>query len=231
MLVTYAGTTEKRIETNCIDSNWIGLKDELLAFTQYRIDSAQHQWYRDAYMGYMIDIYDFSPKRASEINSLPQGILGEVFFLNACKQNGIQCDPTFGEEDVLGADFKITNGKETRFFDVSVNTSERGFKKKVKEGTFPTLFIPWKAEDLQSGNRNMSYAERYMKYGTFDGKRFLHSILTSNYLVLDCIKRKVWRSQDTDRKLFNNDSVDVSAGGIQYIRSLEGVLILMRKSL
>ncbi len=231
MLATYPGIIEKRTETDGLDSNWIDLKGELLQLAQYRVDTVQQKWYRDVYIEYMMDIDSFYPTRYSEINRLPQGILAEVFFLNACRQNMFNCVPSYGEEDIMGADFKLTYGDETRFFDVSINTSGRSMKKKVKEGTFPTLFLPWKKDFSDNGDGPITYAERYLKYGRFDGKTFLHSILDSNYIVLDSLKRKVWREEDVQKKIFNNESLDLSESGIQYIRTLEGVLLLMRRYL
>lgn len=178
-----------------------------------------------------MDIDGFTPKRASEINSLPQGLIAEVFFLNACRQSAIDCEPSFGDEDVLGADFKITHGNETRFFDVSINTSGRSVKKKVKEGTFPTLFLPWKESLDGSSSSCMTYAEKYLKYGTFDGRNFLCQIISSNYFVLDSLRRRVWRNEDPLKKVFNHESVDLSESGIQYVRNLDGVLMLLRRAI
>jgi len=150
-----------------------------------------------------------------------------VFFLNACKQNGIDCNPSCGDEDVMGADFYLTYGKETRFFDVTTNTFAKSVSKKVREGTFPSLFIPW----AYRNNGKPSYAEDYLREGKFNGTQFLHNILDVNYVMLDSLRRKVWRNQDVDRKLFGDEVLDLSRCGIQYLNHLDGILYLIRKAM
>ena len=157
------------------ESNWRELKEEILDFADFKISTSKDKWYQEAYMFYIYEVDIFNPKHPGDINSLPKGLISEVFFLKGCQRTGIMCSPCLGEEDVMGADFKICNGNETRFFDVTVNTSRRGLYKKVREGRFPTLFLPWKEEETNNGYKR-SYPERYLRYGTFNTEEYFGEI-------------------------------------------------------
>lgn len=227
------------IESSCIplpselspsERNWLELKQEILDLADYRISTSKDRWYQEAYMFYKYEVDNFNPRHPADINSLPKGLISEVFFFKGCIKLGIMCVPCLGEEDIMGADFKISKGDETRFLDVTVNTSERGFHRKVKEGRFPTIFLPWKEEESNNGYKR-SYAERYLKYGTFNTEEYFSNVLYSNYQILDRLLRTYWKNQNSNREVLGNKKVDYTKAGIIYIKSLEGVLNLLRESL
>ena len=134
-----------------IIENWQYFKEELLSLIDYRLSSSNAKWYQEQYMYNKLEIEEFTPHYPSDINRLPKGIVAETLFLQASRLTQRECFPCLGQEDVMGADFRITYGKETRFFDVTVNFSERGFKKKVREGRFPSLLLPWKENENNNG--------------------------------------------------------------------------------
>ncbi|GEM_PF-2787878 len=213
-----------------LERNWESLRTELIDLTDYRIDTSRDKWYQEVYMFYKLDIESFIPTHPSDVNRLPKGIVAETFFLNGCRLRGLRCNSCSGDEDVMGADFNISCGNETRFFDVSVDTSKRGLMSKVREGRFPTLFIPW--EEAKSSNGYLrSYAERYLRYGIFNTNEYFSNILSSNYIVLDHIKRMFWKNQEDCGRVFGKKGINFSKAGIQYIRSLEGTLRLLRKGI
>lgn len=230
MLETNLYTCEQN-DVEEIERNWVDLKTELLYLTEYRLDSTSNKWYKKFCIHYINDISDFSPKTYKDINRLPQGLLSEVFFLNACQQQAIDCVPSFGEEDVRGVDFKINSWEEEYYFDVSINTSKQNLEKKIKEGSYPTLFIPWKRTYIDDEDPYMTYAERYMKYGIFEGNSFLRNVVSCNYELLDCLRSKLLSKKYHDRKIFNNEGVDLSVSGIKYTLNLKDVLELIKKGL
>ena len=201
--------------------NWQYLKEELLSLIDYKLSSSNAMWYQEKYMYDKFVIDEFTPHYSSDINKLPKGIVAETLFLQASRLTQRECFPCLGQEDVMGADFRITYGKQTRFFDVTVNFSERGFKKKVREGRFPSLFLPWKEDESNNGYKR-SYAERYLRTGTINTEEYFANIISSNYKILDRLKRFFWKGQISDVDF------DYSRAGIQYIKSLEGVLRLLR---
>ncbi len=217
-------------ERTPLEKNWEDLKSTLLDLAEFRVHTSKAQWYQEAYMYYKVEIDAFNPRCPSEVNCLPKGIIAEAFFLDACRRNGLECFPSLGEEDVLGADFRITNDKETRFFDVTVNTSHRGFFKKVREGRFPTLFLPWEENQTNNGYRR-SYAERFLRDGDYDSKEYIENTLRSNYFILDKLRRAYWRNQRIDEEILGKTNLDLSRAGLMYIKDLDGVLKLIRKSL
>ncbi len=214
-----------------IDRNWGDLKTELLYLTEYRLESANNRWYKKFCVQHINDIIHFSPKTYRDINRLPQGLLAEVFFLNACQQEAIDCVPSFGEEDLKGVDFKIISNDEEYYFDVSINTSKENLEKKIKEGSFPTLFIPWKRKYIDDENPYMTYAERYLKYGLFEGNSFLKNIVSKNSELLDCLSSKILSKKNHKRKVFNNEGIDLSVSGIKYALNLKDVLEIVRRSI
>jgi hypothetical protein len=217
-------------EISPLEVNWLGIKSDILNLAEYRISTSKEKWYQEAYMFYKYEVDTFNPKHPGDINSLPKGLLSEVFFSNACQKVGIMCSPCLGEEDIWGADFKICKDDETRFLDVTVNTSQRGFKRKVREGRFPTIFLPWKEENTNNGYI-MSYPERYLKYGTFNTKEYFSNVLYSNYQILDGIERTFWKNQNSSREVLGGKRVDYTKAGSMYIKNLEGVLNLLKESL
>ncbi len=218
-------------QTDEIDRNWGNVQTEILNLAQYRLESTRDKWYRDICTEYISKVTCFSPKIYTDINKLPQGILGEVFFLNACKQKGVDCTPCFGDEDQIGVDFKIRHNGEISFFDVSINTSKESMKRKTKEGSFPTLFIPWKREYIDDENPYMTYAERYLRYGIFDSESFFRDVISSNYDVFHFLKRKILRKEKKNWMTFNNENVNLSDSGIKYLLNLKDLLILLKKEL
>ena len=202
--------------------NWQYLKEELLSLIDYKLSSSNAMWYQEKYMYDKFVIDEFTPHYSSDINKLPKGIVAETLFLQASRLTQRECFPCLGQEDVMGADFRITYGKQTRFFDVTVNFSERGFKKKVREGRFPSLFLPWKEDESNNGYKR-SYAERYLRTGTINTEEYFTNIISSNYKILDRLKRFFWKGEVSDVDF------DYSRAGIQYIKSLEGVLRLLRR--
>ncbi len=211
------------------ESHWVDLKAEILDFADYRISTSKDRWYQEAYLFYKYEIDIFNPRYPSDINSLPKGLISEVFFLKGCNNTGLLCSPCLGEEDVLGADFKICKGNETRFLDVTVNTSKKEFDNKVREGKFPTIFLPWKEEETNNGYKE-SYAERYLRHGTFNTDEYFKNILSSNYQILDRLKRSFWRNQNSEKDVLGKKGLDFTQAGIMYIKSLEGVLNVLRQS-
>lgn len=211
------------------ENNWKDLKTEIQDFADYRISTSKDRWYQEVYLFYKYEIEIFNPRYPSDINSLPKGLISEVFFLKGCNQTGIICSPCLGEEDVLGTDFKIQKGNETRFLDVTVNTSQREFKNKVIEGKFPTIFLPWEEEESNNGYKQ-SYAERYLRHGTFDTDGYFKNILSSNYQILDRLKRSFWGNQGSEKEVLGKRGLDFTRAGVMYIKSLEGVLNLLRQS-
>ena len=201
--------------------NWQYLKEELLSLIDYKLSSSNAMWYQEKYMYDKFVIDEFTPHYSSDINRLPKGIVAETLFLQASRLTQRECFPCLGQEDVMGADFRITYGKQTRFFDVTVNFSERGFKKKVREGRFPSLFLPWKEDENNNGYKR-SYAERYLRTGAINTEEYFANIISSNYKILDRLKRFFWKGEVSDVDF------DYSRAGIQYIKSLEGVLRLLR---
>ena len=217
-------------EISPIEVNWLSIKPDILSLAEYRISTSKEKWYQEAYMFYAYEVDNFNPKHPGDINSLPKGLLSEVFFLKACQNVGITCSPCLGEEDVWGADFKISKDDETRFLDVTVNTSERGFRRKVREGRFPTIFLPWKEEKTNKGYRR-SYVERYLEHGTFNTKEYFRNVLHSNYEILDGLERSFWKNQNNSREVLGGKRVDYTKAGRMYIKNLEGVLNLLKRGL
>ena len=156
----------------------------------------------------------------SEINVLTSGIVSEVFFMEACNRMGLNCIPTRGYQDSLGADFMIENGKETRFLDVSLDTSKKGLEKKNKVGTFPTIFIPWRTNRVGK-RKEVSYSEKYLCTGVFNRRKFFSDILNYNYRNLHILERDV-------RKGSYSEEGYMGAEGFQYVNDLKGTISMLR---
>lgn len=209
-----------------LQENWRELKSEILALTDFRMETTKDMWYYNEYKSLRCEIESFVPKYPFDINLLPRGILAEVLFLDACRRREVNCCPTLGQEDVLGADFKVSKGRETRFFDVSVNTSIEGITGKIRGGTFPTIFLPW--NEPGKGFRR-SYAESLLRKGTYNCNEYFKNIFTSNYSILEKLKRVYQKKQRIE--IFGCENLDLSDAGILYIKDLEGVLDLIRNSM
>ena len=212
-----------------MNEHWYYLKNGLLSLIDYRLDSSSDRWYQEQYMYEKLYIDDFYPSLPSDINKLPKGIVAEALFLEACKLTNRECFPCPGIEDVIGADFRITYGRETRFFDVTVNTSERGFRKKVIEGRFPTLFLSWE-ENGNNSRYKRSYAEMYLRTGTINTEKYFTNIISLNYKILDKLKRSFWRGEKSDERILGMRDFDYSRVDTQYIKNLEGVLRVLKES-
>lgn len=223
--------TESR-NLNCIEievgertlqQRWDKVSSSVCSLIDYRFQyGSKEKWYTDNYTAIKQEFLERPYlEKVSEINQYPGGILAEVFFMQACNQIGIYCEPTSGDEDVFGVDFKIEDDFETRFLDVSINVSSKGLSKKNRDGTFPTLFIPWAVKKNVNGY-SPSYAEYYLSTGLFNGKEFFNSILDYNYSNLHDLKKSVWN----DGKLGEGY---MSLNGIQYLKHLEGILGMIRR--
>lgn len=206
-----------------LQQRWDKVSSSVCSLIDYRFQyGSKERWYIDNYTALKQEFLETpSLERASEINQFPGGILAEVFFMQACNQLGIYCEPTSGDEDVFGVDFKIEDDFETRFLDVSINISSLGLRKKNRDGTFPTLFIPWNVKKNVNGY-SPSYAEHYLSTGLFNGKKFFNSILDYNYSNLHNLKKSVWN----DARIGEGY---MSLNGIQYIKNLEGILGMIRR--
>lgn len=209
-------------DINTPQRRWDGVRYQVCDLMQYRIDNGSSpKWYIDACVE---DIYLFGEAveldDLSDLKDFPNGSIAEVFFMEACRDLGIECTPACGEEDILGVDFMISNGFDTRFLDVTINISNRGFKRKNKAGTFPTLFIPWTISD----SLPISYAYRYIETGEFYSDEFISEILTFNYKNLHNLRKDVW----TDSP--KGDGY-MSLEGVQYLENLEGSLKILKSAL
>ncbi len=223
--------TESR-NLNCIEievgertlqQRWDKVSSSVCSLIDYRFQyGSKEKWYRDNYTAVKQEFLELpSLERASEINQFPGGILAEVFFMQACNQVGIYCEPTSGDEDVFGVDFKIEDDCETRFLDVSINVSSKGLSKKNRDGTFPTLFVPWSVKSNTNGY-SPSYAEYYLSTGLFNGKEFFNSILDYNYENLHKLRKSVWKDAKWGEGY-------MSLNGIQYLKNLEGILEMIKR--
>jgi len=211
-----------------MEEHWNYVKDGLLSLIDFRLDSSGNRWYQEQYMYEKLYIDEFYPSDSSDINRLPKGIVSEWFFLEACKLTNKECSPCLGIEDIMGADFMITYEKETRFFDVTINFSEKMFEKKVKEGNFPCVFLPWDENKNKNGLRR-SYAERYLKTGDINIEEYFTNIFSLNYKILERLERSFWEGEKSEERAFKKMDFDYSRVGIQYIKNLEGVLRLLKE--
>ena len=213
---------EYSIEEDTLQNRWNEIRNEVCSLIDYRLEYGScEKWYKDNYLAVKQEFLEMPfIDHPSEINKLPSGIVGEVFFMEACNKEGLNCVPTHGDEDVWGADFKIDNGKETRFLDVSINISSKGLQKKNRVGTFPTIFIPWKTNSM--GNRNgVSYSEKYLCTGMFNRKRFISDILNYNNSNLHLLQKSVWKDADWGEGY-------MALEGIQYLKNLKGTILMLR---
>ncbi len=207
---------------NTPQRRWDGVRYEVCDLMEYRIENGSSpQWYRDACID---NIYIFGNavelNDVSDLNRLPNGFIAEVFFMEACRDLGIECTPTCGEEDTWGVDFKISNGFDTRFLDVTIDTSNSGFRRKNRAGTFPTLFIPWSI----SHSFSRSYAYRYIETGEFYSDEFISKIVSFNYKNLHNLRKDVWSDCP-------NSGSYMSLEGVHYLENLEGILEILKSAL
>jgi len=228
LLDTYIPTFEKEVtEQESLVRNWNDIKHEVQELVEYRLYSSNKGWYKDRYEESLFYINEFYPLTSRDINYLPQGILAEVFFLNACKQNGVYCKACTGDEDVRGADFKIVNKKEKRFFDVSMNSNPEVFHKKINGNTYPTLFLPWIGQESNNGGGYTSYAVKYLESGIFKGRDFLQRVITSGNYNSKCLKRAL---KEEERGKSFSDS-QFSGSSIEYVEELDEVLRIINSNL
>lgn len=203
------------------------LKQELYDLVEYKIDTATKEWYRSIYIGYLIDIDTLSGNgNIKGIDKIPQGFISELFFLNACQQIGIECEPSRGDDDIIGIDFRIKDNKETRFFDICINSNKNFLDENLIEGRFPVLFVPWRNRDW-----GMSYAEAYVRYGCFNGRRFLERTVQKNEEILFKLE------EDRKRKMYptvygkKNVGLYFPQADTQYYNDFKGTLSLLKRSL
>lgn len=212
-----------------MENNLESLKLELIDLVEYRLatTSASKNWYRMGCMTNESEIACLCVDRGFEsLNRMSQGILSELFFLKACKQNGIGCVVSTGDEDIFGVDFKIEDDIEARFLDVTVNISEKSFTSNLKDWNFPALFIPWR-----NGLSGMSTAEAYIKYGVFNGKNFLTRIYKYNLGIRDLLKEDIKNRDINSATRKNKRKIKYPDAGVVYLNNLEGVISLLGRSL
>lgn len=205
---------------------WSNLKERIVDIIEYRVNTCRYGWYTDAYCQHLEKIRDFNFETPEQINILPHGIVAEVLFQEASEQLGFKCNPSIGDEDALGYDFELTMRDETRFIDVTVDTSQSGIRKKIKPWRFPTLFLPWNMND---GKSCFSYAQWYLSGGGFNGKEFLKSVVRCNLKVLDGLKRSVWEDKKVQREIYSRYVSDFSGSSVLYVNSLDGVLEMLKR--
>lgn len=208
-----------RERTETPEERWDNVRFKVCDLMDYRINHGSPPgWYEKV----CIDNKDtfanaFPLNDIYNVNRLPNGFIGEVFFMDACDKLGIKCVPTYGDVDTWGADFMIGEGKNTRFLDVTINTSADGLKRKNRAGTFPTLFIPW----YLASNQSETYVYHYLATGEFNSKDFMNNIISYNYRNLHTLKRDVWSDHS------NGDGY-MDLHGIQYLEGLEGTLKILK---
>lgn len=227
MLEIYSEKKEGLGKDEFVENNLSNLKSELFDLVDYKIETCNTAWYRNIYIGYLIDIDSLSANgNVWGIDKIPQGFMSELFFLNACNQVGIDCQPSTGEDDIIGVDFRLQDEKETRFFDICINSKEKNLTESILEGHFPILFVPWRNMDY-----GMSYAEAYVRYGCFNGKRFLERTVKKNEEILfklkgDIDKKKYPEIYGEEGNGFNFPKCD-----IQYYNNFVGTLSLLERNL
>ncbi|MDX9738972.1 MAG: hypothetical protein RBT33_01225 [Candidatus Dojkabacteria bacterium] len=208
---------------NTLQSRWEEIRTEVCSLIDYRLEYGScEKWYEESYLAVKQEFLELPTiDYPSEINYLTSGIVGEVFFMDACNRVGINCIPTSGQEDMWGVDFKIDNGIETRFLDVSINISSKGLQKKNKAGTFPTLFVPWRTNSLGK-KEGVSYSEKYLCTGVFDREKFISDIIDYNNRNLHELQKSVWKDAKWGEGY-------MSLEGIQYIKNLKGIIEMLKR--
>ena len=215
-----------------VRTNWLDIKEDLVNLLSHRVSTSDYPWYNENYLDCLSMIQRFSPETSDSINFLPQGILGEVFFLNACRQNGIRCEPCFGGDDVDGMDFKLTDSIGDKYVDVTINLSNRGVHRKINRNTFPTIFLPWTYRNANSVHPRITYAHQYMRSGSFDGREFLERTVDINYEILCCIKRELFGDEKVkSKKICGKNYSDFSGSDIPYVYEMEEVLYMIRANM
>jgi hypothetical protein len=229
LLDTYTPIFEKEVtEQESLVRNWNDIKHEVQEVIEYRLYSSNKKWYKDRYEETLFYVNEFYPLTSRDVDYLPQGILAEVFFLNACKQNGIRCKPCTGDEDVRGADFKIVSRGERSFFDVSMNSDPEIFKQKIDgSNRYPTLFLGWLEQESTNGKQYVSYASKYLEEGYFNGREFLQRVITSGNYHSKCLKRAI----EEEKRGKGCSYSQFSGSSIEYIEELDRVLSLLSKNI
>lgn len=217
------------------NGNWQSLREEAVNLLEFRISTSTKEWYKEGWLTQR-NIFEATEELddSSDVNCFSKGVLAEIFFLNACENQGIQCYMTEGDEDAWGADFKILHNGEVRFVDVSVDASPKGIERKSSTTSFPTLFLPWFVNTnslFQPQKRNISYAEKYVREGKFDSSEYIRQVLGINYEMLDHLKKYVWRGIKPGSRIFSEKEFSLKKAGIVYVNNLEGSLLLIRKSM
>jgi hypothetical protein len=213
---------EYDVKENSVQRRWNEIRNQVCSLIDYRLEYASgEKWYRDYYIADKQEFLDMPfLDNLSDINCLPNGIIAEVFFMESCRRMDLNCTPTTGEEDIWGVDFKIDNGIEARFLDVSINISDKGLQKKNKAGTYPTIFIPWRPYSIGKG-REISYAEQYLSTGVFSQKKFISGIISYNRNNLHALERSVWKDAKWGEGYMGLE-------GILYIKDLKDTIDMLK---
>ena len=198
---------------------WKEIRELSLDLINHRLcNGIPDKWYKDIFLAHREAFKGREYiKNAFDANSVSNGMLGEVFFMEACRSLNIYCVPTCGLEDEWGADFKISDGVDTRFLDVTINLSNENLRKKNRSGTFPTVFVPW----YLGKDRSQSYATRYIETGEFDYETFINNILSYNYHNLHILRKNVWNDSPKGEGYMALD-------GVKYLENLGGSLDILK---
>ncbi len=206
-----------------IQTRWEDIQKEVVGLISYRISNCNCRWYNEANLDTLEAVYRFSPQEYDSIFYLPhQGILAEVFFLNACLQNGIDCVPCRGSQDIKGKDFVLSDSLGDEYVDVTINKKRKSIKRKIRKDSCPTLLLPWTYKPSNNGNLPLSYAAQYLKSGGFDGKGFLARTLDLNIILLQDIR---------DGKYSDSNGSFPTQREQHYENNLEKILYLLRDSI
>lgn len=205
-----------------LEGNLKNVSTELINFVERKIDTVDKKWFKNYYVGYLLDI-DSVLNYQEDIYCIPQGLVSELFFYNACKEVGIDCEPSTGNDDVIGIDFRIQDEKEARVFGITTNTSETNMRRRISEGNFPVLFVDWIDRKYR-----MSYFEKFLKYGVFNGDVFLGEVINMNEEILSKLENDI---EVQDRNRGRNKDLNFPKGGIQYYNNYKNTLNLLKRNL
>lgn len=220
---------KEKKSSEILDSNWCSLQNSLLELLVYKISTSDMDWYVDGYSNFFSRVENLKLNHPQQVDLIPQGLLAEVFFMNACEQSGFECCPSVGNEDAKGVDFVLSKYGFTKYVDVTLNFSKSSLRRKTKEWRVPTLFLPWRIHHTKK--HITSYAQEYLATGRFDGKEYLDSVVTINYSFLDGLRRNVWRGENVVRNILRKQFTDFSGSGFQYVKNLENTLLLIREGI
>lgn len=157
------------------------------------------------------------------------GLLGEVLFRKACEDNSSDIFPSTGYDDIWGYDFITKKDGLQMYFDVTINASQSSLRKKISQGTYPTVFLPWYIGDSSIFDNNHSakdsYLRKYIQDGIFDSKLFLSKTITINTEILRYLKL-IRNGGSVSSKMVGRMN-EYSADGL-YISNYENVISLIK---